>query len=249
MLVGMNTTPPRWRARGAALASLAVAVVACVLSLARAEEPKTKVEPKRKELGKNVFFETEGDRRRVVVNSVVVLRDGQLEGLLTIKGTKEHEYILGAEVDARLIHAGLLACGAKPGSPVQFGADKYIPATGPVIKIRLRYTNKDGKVIEAPAQEWIKDGKTKKPLAQDWVFGGSKFYVDPEKKDKPPVYLANFGDVVCLVNMDTAMLDLPVRSPKRLDERIFEAITDIIPPAGTKVEVIFEPVPEKKKDK
>src|SRR4051794_24710397 len=86
MLAPMNTTVSRWRALGAAITPVAVAAVACVLSLARVGEARA--EPKRKELGKNVYFETDGDRRRVIVNASVVLRDGQLEGLLTITRTK-----------------------------------------------------------------------------------------------------------------------------------------------------------------
>jgi hypothetical protein len=203
--------------------------------------------PKRTAVGKNVFFEVDGTKRRVIVNATVCLRRGQLEGLLCTRNTKEHEYILSADVDARQIHAALIAAGAKPGAPVQFLADKYVPARGPTIKVWLRY-EKGGKTVTVAAQEWIHDGKAKKPLAQDWVFGGSRFLPN-EDKTKPPIYLANYGDVICVCNMDTAMLDLPVRSPKRLDDRIFDANTDAIPPVGTKVEVLLEPVPEKKKEK
>ena len=39
---------------------------------------------------------------------------------------------------------------------------------------------------------------------------------------------------------------LPVASPKRFEERVFEAFTERIPPVGTRVEIILEPVPEKK---
>src|SRR5580693_9121999 len=77
-------------------------------------------EVKSKEIGKNVFFETEDEQRRVVVKAYVCLREGQLEGLLCRKFTKEHEYILAADADARHIHTALLAARAKPGSPVQF---------------------------------------------------------------------------------------------------------------------------------
>jgi hypothetical protein len=212
---------------------------------------KSPPEVKRAAVGKNVFVEVQGEQRRVVVQASVCLREGQLEGLLTRKGAKEHEYILAADVDARHVHAALVACGAKPGSPVQF-APKYVPAKGSVIKIRLQY-QKDGKTVTVPAQEWIQDARAKKDLAEDWVFGGSRLWRDPEDdKDKPPTYLANHGDVVCVCNMDTAMLDLPVRSPKKFDERAFAAHTERIPPAGTAVEVILEPVPppkDKEKDK
>jgi hypothetical protein len=218
-----------------------------------AEEPPPKAplppvaETTRKEVGKNVFLEVQGKKRRVVVKSTVCLREGVLEGLLCRKQTKEHEYILSADVDARMVHATLVAAGAKPGSPVKF-QPRYVPAAGTVIKITLQY-EKDGKRVSVPAHQWIRDGKTKKDLEQDWVFGGSQFITDPDEKDKPPIYLANHGDMICLCNMESAMLDLPVRSPKTLDDRFFSAMTERIPPVGTAVDVILEPVVVEKKDK
>jgi hypothetical protein len=200
---------------------------------------------KRVAIGKNVVLEVEGAKRRVVVKAAVCLREGALEGLLTRKGTKEHEYILSADVDARQVHAALVAAGAKPGAPVQFDP-RYKPARGAVIKVSLRY-RKGGKTVTVPAREWVRDAKRKKDLDLDWVFGGSRLVPNPEGKDKPPVYLANGGDLICLCNMETAMLDVPVKSPKALDARVYEAHSDRIPAQGTAVEVIFEPVPAKKK--
>jgi hypothetical protein len=211
----------------------------------RAEEPP---EVKRVELGKNLFFEVQGEQRRVIVRAAVCLREGQLEGLLTRKGTKEHEYVLAADVDARKVHLALVAARAQPGTPVQF-APKYVPASGSAIKITLQY-QKDGRTVTVPAQQWVREARTKKDLAEEWVFGGSRLVPDPEDKDKPPLYLANHGDLVCVCNMDTAMLDLPVRSPKKFDERVFNAHTERIPPVGTAVDVVFEPVrANKDKDK
>jgi hypothetical protein len=197
-------------------------------------------EAKRIDVGKNVFVEVK-DRKvlRVVVKSVVVLRDKEasLEGLLTIKGTKEHEYILGAEVDARSIHAGLLLCGAKSGSTVRFDGAKVIPPSGDTIKISLRYEKK-GKTVTVPAQEWILDSKTKKPLALSWVFAGSRFA--PSTNGKADRYMANSGDLICVCNMQLAMLDLPIRNPTAFEDRYFFGREEVIPPKGTPVEVLFE---------
>jgi hypothetical protein len=205
-------------------------------------DPKSEV--KSKEIGKNVFFETEGEQRRVIVKAYVCFRDGPLEGLLCRKFTKEHEYILAADADARHIHTALLAARAKAGSPVQFDP-KFVPASGSVIKVTLRY-KKDGKDITVPAQDWIRDGAAKKALQENWVFGGSRFIPDPDDKTKPDIYLANQGDVICLCNMETAMMDLPIRSPKGLEERTYQALTEKIPEQNTPVDVILEVVPEKK---
>jgi hypothetical protein len=210
------------------------------------EATRPAAEVTRKPFGKykNIFLERQGDQLRVVVAAEVCLREGQLEELLCRKGTKEHEAILAADVDARAIHLGLIAAGAKEGAPVQF-EPQYAPASGSTIKIKLEY-EKDGKKVVVPAQDWIRSPKTKKNLDHDWVFGGSKLVANPDGKDKPPIYLANYGDIVCLCNMDSAMLDLPIKSPKRLEDRMYEANTERIPPQETKVMVIFEVVKDKK---
>jgi len=216
------------------------------------KEPAKGAEATRKQLGKNVFFEVEVKQRRVIVTSQVCLREGQLEGLLCRKNTKEHEYILAADVDARLIHTALIAAGGKPGSPTRWVREKdkdeikVIPPTGSRIKVTLQY-QKDGKTIAVNARDWIRDIKDKKKtLDVDWVFAGSKFVPDEKDKDQPPYYLANQGDVICVCNMPDAMLDLPIESPKTLEARIFVAATEKIPALGTLVDIIFEVVPDTK---
>jgi hypothetical protein len=199
---------------------------------------------------KNVTIEIKGTKRRVLINSYVCLRQGQLEQLLTRKRTKEHEAILAADVDARDIHFALLAAGAKTGSTVKFKkvGEKFvvIPPSGSRIKVTLQYMDKK-KQVTIPAQKWIRQGQTKKSLAHDWVFAGSNFFKDPFDPKKPPIYGANDGDLICVANFDTAMLDLPIKSSKDNSELAFEAYTDRIPPLGTKVTIILEPVPEPKK--
>ncbi len=196
---------------------------------------------KKVEIGKNVYLEVQGEKRRVLIDSYVCLRKGQLEQLLTRKQTKEHEAILAADVDARHIHAALQAARAEPGSPVKF-IPKYQPASGAVIRVFLEYKDEQQKVHRVRAQEWIHNLKTNKDLEHDWVFAGSVLIPDPLDKTKPPYYAANTGDIICVSNFDTALLDLPIMSSKDNEELIFEAHTDRVPPLGTQVTVILEPV-------
>src|SRR5205085_5120746 len=72
------------------------------------------VAAKKTEFGKNVWLETAGEKRRVIVGATVVLREGSfgLECLMCRKQTKEHESILAADADAMTIHGTLLAAGA-----------------------------------------------------------------------------------------------------------------------------------------
>ena len=89
--------------------------------------------------------------------------------------------------------------------------------------------------------------KTKKPLQEDWVFAGSVLFPNPDGKDKPPLYAANLdGAYICVNNVPSAMLDLPIDSPNGLENRVFDINTDKVPAVDTKVTIILEPIPEKK---
>jgi hypothetical protein len=188
-------------------------------------------------------------RRVVVVNAAVCLREGQygLECLLCRKNTKEHEAILSTEAVAEKIHALLIVCGGKPGAPVKF-EPKYTPPHGPKVKISLVYKEND-KLVRVPAQEWVLDKKTKKDLSYDWVFTGSLLWRDDLDEKKPVMRYAANGDgaYVCVTNVPTAMIDLPISSSNALEERTFVPITSRIPELGTKVDMIFEVVAEEKK--
>ena len=159
----MNTAPHSTWSLRALLLALGAVLLAALPFPARAPDAPAPVQ--RVALARNVFLEVEGKKRRVIVQAVICLRQGQLEGLLCRRGTKEHEYILAADADARHVHAALVAARAKPGSPVQF-EPKFAPAHGSTIKVTLRY-KKDDKLVTVPAQEWILDSASKKPLKEN----------------------------------------------------------------------------------
>jgi len=225
------------------LAALAALGCDADAPVTKAKPPATAAAPaaaKKVEVGKNVFLEIQGGTRRVVINAYVCLRQGQLEQLMCRRQTKEHEAILAADMDALMIHKALLVTGAEAGSPVKF-QPKFEAPRGTSIKVTLQY-ERAGKAITVPARKWVRDGKTRKELAHDWVFAGSILLPDPLDKTQPPFYAANSGDVICVSNFDTALLDLPINSPKDWAERAFEANTEAIPPLETPVRVILEPV-------
>jgi hypothetical protein len=205
--------------------------------LAKAQDPA----PVRKvQVGEKpgVWLEVAGPSRRVLIDAEVVKREGELEEFLCRARTKEHESILKADIDARDAHKALLLAGVESGAPVQF-APVYKAATGGKVKVTVRLTGEDGKVSEVSARSWVKHRKTTKELDSDWVFAGSKILDDMNNPGRK-LYLANDGDVICLSNFDTAMLDLPVASSKDNANLDFEAWTDRIPKLGTKVTVVLE---------
>ncbi len=201
-----------------------------------------------------IYFEkTKEGTRKVHLIAEVCLRRGILEEFLCKSITKEHESILHVDLDGRLIHAALLATGAKPGSPAKFYNPKtmeaeYTPATGTPIRISLTYY-KDGQLKTAKAQEWIKDQQTKKELEVDWVFAGSRLVKAPDDPEGTEFYTANNGDFFSVSNFPDSLLDLPIKSSKDDAQRNFEAFTERIPAEGTKVIVTLEPILKKESSK
>lgn len=178
-------------------------------------------------------------RKLVVVDGVVVLREGQLEMFACPKGTKEHESIVAVDSKAWLIHAALLAVGAQAGKPVQYDPE-YAPAKGPEVEISVLWKDADGKKHRARAQDWVRYEKTGEAMPFPWVFGGSSFWVDPQSGERH--YQAEAGDLICLSNFTTAMLDVPVESSDAAAEILFTAFTEKIPAKGTKVRLVLSPI-------
>ena len=246
------------------------------------------------------------DGKRLLLKTKVCLLEGLLEMFCCVKQTKEHESILSIDSEAYVIHTGLLALGAKPGSPVKFQPE-YSPPKGTRIRIFCQWTDKDGKPHREPAEKWVrnsskrffvelfddkpaglnlkedselkwdeknkelywfghmsekqrdsflamsKDEKYRKSIKKffdltqprqldsPWVFAGSGFYLDEANGTKS--YLAKGGDVICVANFPSAMLDLAVKSSSEGENNLmWEAWSDRIPPRDT--EVLLELVPE-----
>jgi hypothetical protein len=151
---------------------------------------------------------------------------------------RSYEAVLSVNVQPSVVHACLLAIGAEPGHPVKF-QPKFSPPTGTEVAIEVRWKDAQGKVQSKPAQYWIRNIKTKKELDTNWVFAGSMFVTD-EAGNKS--YLADSGELICVLNLQGAMLDLPMRSDSGLESRSFEAFTEHLPPLGTPTTLILKPI-------
>ncbi|WP_437190859.1 YdjY domain-containing protein [Planctomicrobium sp. SH527] len=92
---------------------------------------------------------------KLVLKTKVCLREGLLEMLLCPKQTKEHESILTIDSKAQVIHAGLLALGAKPGHPVKYKPE-FQPPQGQQIEIFVNWMDEKGKKHRERVQKWIR---------------------------------------------------------------------------------------------
>src|SRR6266481_7826863 len=105
-------------------------------------------------------------RKAVVVDGQVCLREGQLEMFACPRGTKEHEAVVALNCQAQDVHAGLLAAGAKPGTPVSFDP-QYKTATGQIVDIYVLWKDAEGNKQQVRAQDWVKDVKAQKAMSHD----------------------------------------------------------------------------------
>ncbi len=225
-----------------------------------AEESETARKGAIRKLMPNMPVWIDSKRKMVIMDGEICLRKGSLEMFACLRGTKEHESVVAVATDAYVVHAALLAIGAKDGDPVQFDPE-YQPPSGETIDVLVQWKDDNGKVQTRKAQDWIRDARNKKVMTYDWVFPGSYFWkdvtleavqkakeegIDPDTLPGKMVYAAEGGELICVSNFKSSMMDLPVPSTDANNDLWFEAFTENIPKEGTKVRLFL--IPRKEKD-
>ncbi|TWU48593.1 hypothetical protein Poly51_44930 [Rubripirellula tenax] len=178
--------------------------------------------------------------QRVFVDGYVAMNDGPLEMFACPAGTKEHESIVATIAKSSEVHAALLAVGAQTGTTVRF-LPRYVPATGQRIRVWICYQNDAGNFKVVDGRQWVQVAETEKTMDVDWVFAGSGFWKDPT--DNHEYYRADSGDMICVSNFSTAMMDVPVASSADASELEYSPMTANIPKRGTPVRMVLMPIP------
>lgn len=180
------------------------------------------------------------DRQRVYLDGYVAMKRGPLEMFACPVGTKEHESIVAGLAKSREVHAALLAIDAQAGTPVRFRPE-FLPPTGQVIRVWVCWYDTDGKFQVDDGRKWIKRLQTQKAMEAEWVFAGSGFWQDPE--DKREYYQADSGDMICVSNFASAMLDVAMESSADAGELQFAPFEEHIPDRETPIRLVLVPVP------
>lgn len=196
--------------------------------------------PEAAALTKNANLWIDKQRHRVYVDGYVAIRNGPLEMFACPVGTKEHESIVATLSRSREVHAALLAIDASPGTPVRYDPE-FLPPTGQSIRVWVLWRDPQGKFHAQDARQWIVDGQTKQVMDVDWVFGGSGFWEDPA--DGREYYMADGGDMICVSNFSSAMMDVPFSSSADAGDLMFIPNTEKIPERGTPVRLVLVPIP------
>jgi hypothetical protein len=80
-----------------------------------------------------------------------------------------------------------------------------------------------------------------RPMKADWVFAGSNVFTDEQSGEQ--YYEAEVGDLICVANFPSAMLDIAISSSATGEANLlYEADTAKIPPLDTEVTVELIPV-------
>ncbi|TWU51100.1 hypothetical protein Poly59_26890 [Rubripirellula reticaptiva] len=176
----------------------------------------------------------------VILDGYVAMNDGPLEMFACPAGTKEHESVVATIAKSSEVHAALLAVNAQSGTTVRF-LPRYVPATGQRIRVWVCYRDKDGKFHAVDGRKWVQRAESGKSMEVDWVFAGSGFWTDPS--DNHEYYRADSGDMICVSNFSTAMMDIPVASSADASQLDYTPMTKIIPQRGTPVRMVLVPIP------
>ena len=231
---------------------LAAILCASLVVVAHGQEPKPDKKPPEGEKAKAGTIHTDQmlrvskdhsiwidlKRKWVVVDGSVCLREGELEMFACTVGTKEHESVITLKTKSRLVHASLLAVGAKIGNTVKFSPE-YKAASGTVIDIVVLWKDKNEKKHAVPGQQWVKHHRSGKPLEYPWVFAGSGFFKDELSMSE--IYYGDGGDLICVSNFSSATMDLPVQSSKDNNDLLYQARTASIPPVLTSIRMVMIP--------
>lgn len=219
--------------------------------------------PGAKQLGKQPDLWVDVKTKRVYVDGYVTMRQGPLEMFACPVGTKEHESVVAVFAKSSEVHAALLAIGAQSGTPVRWNPD-FLPPTGQTIQVWATWrspepssapesageTDPSTNTVEfvpgeefhaVDAREWVRNMKTQTKLDEPWVFAGSTFWSDPE--DNIEHYSADAGDMICVSNFTSSMLDVPFNSSADAGNLLFEPFTENIPERGTPVRLVLVPQP------
>lgn len=180
--------------------------------------------------------------QQVLLVGQVAKPDYRLEFFACCDLNRGYESVVVVNTRASIVHLALLAVHGEPGHPVQFDPE-YKPPAGQEISVEVVWKDAGGEHRRARAQDWVRNTQTKKPMSENWVFAGSGFWCDPTTGKNR--YMADAGDLICMLSLPSAMLDLTVRTPSDLESRVYEADSDHVPPRGTPVTLVLTPVVKK----
>ncbi|MBI4603112.1 MAG: hypothetical protein HY721_14230 [Planctomycetes bacterium] len=179
--------------------------------------------------------------RKVEVAGWVNMQKGLVEVFACAPGGKTHEAVVVLDCVPSGLQAGLLALGLKPGKPVEGGTEaNYKPPSGDPVDVSLRWRSADGEEKTARAEDWVWNQRDERAMDRaPWVFAGS-FMQSTGASPLDATFAANYvKSLVTTYHDASSILENPSRDG--IDDTLYFANEQSVPPAGTPVTVVFTP--------
>jgi len=192
-------------------------------------------------MGVHCFFE----ERKLEVNGWVNMQAGLIEVFACTPQGKVHEAVVVLDCVPSGLHAGLLALGLEPGTPVETGTDgTYRPPTGDGVEIRVRTIGAGGEEACVRAEDWVWNRREEKAMEPcSWIFAGSFVQSLSDDPGQATYAADSVKSLVTTYHDATSILEIP--DATGIDDTLYYANERAVPPAGTPVTVIFSPAEER----
>lgn len=181
----------------------------------------------------------DADGKKFSIKGWVNMQTGLVEVFACAPEGKTHEAVVVLDCIPSGFHAGLLALGLTPGTPVEVGTDgDYTRPTGDGVEIRVRWKNADGVDQIAHAEDWVWDKVKEASMPRSaWIFAGS-FLQEAPGSPGDQTYAANYVKSLVTTYHDASSV---VENPHNagIDDTIYFANDKSVPDVGTPLTVEF----------
>jgi acylphosphatase len=159
---------------------------------------------------------------------------GAIEYALVAKGGKEYESLFVTDRPPAEIREALLRIGLRGGQPA---TEDALPG-GQRVNVFVA-CEADGKAVRRPLDDFLLDTRTGQPVPPaPWTFTGSAATIDPDT-GQAMLQASLTGSLIGLHPADASPLFQNAR-PESRQENIYRPNLKALPPAGTRVRIVFE---------
>lgn len=159
--------------------------------------------------------------------------------------SREHESLVVTRVKPSDVHAALLVAGGEPGEPASFdragGELVRTPARGTGVTVEFVWREGEDERV-APPEAWVRHVETGETLAgAGFVFAGSAVeggrYIADEEGTLVSLVVFERRAGGRSVGIETVAYATPISAEASVDETVWVADAEAMPPAGTPVTV------------
>jgi hypothetical protein len=158
-----------------------------------------------------------------------------LEVLICTEYGKTHESLFRTTISPTYLNVAFRLLDCQGGKARAGVGDPDIPVGSPV-EIEVKHTDEQGQTETIQPEAWIWNHTRQAPMRDThWTYTGSMFDMGR--------FMAEMTGTIVNVYIDpSTLVEPPI--PEVNDDTVFGVYEEVVPPKGTKVEIIFTVLPE-----